>query len=427
MAGVKRAVRRILAGLATWAVLAGSALAQNGPLVPQPEPPAVAAPPYCCPPLSPPDCRQCGNIPQPDLAIPPDCWPMRCDNCKPCDPLQTGCPDRADFFLLPPRPAWYLIADGGALCRRANHAVDFAALGLLPTGGVGLANIVLSTDDFPTDFRAAGRFVVGHTFNDCLQIEGGYLGISQSQNNSAVRDSTPNDQGGTGNLFSPFGSFGATPVDNLDYNNFTQISYTSSLQSLEVNIRRHLPLVPEKLTASILFGVRYFGLPEDFQYFTQSGLVFNPPSPPVPGTVTNSIHITTDNQMIGPQIGAMFEFYAENRWWVNFEMKAAVLNNRATLATTYENIINGVSVVNATSVRDDHTAFAADLNLTFVYRWSPHFTTRLGYQALWLDEIAVAPDNFNTNIDIVRLGPAQLNHSSGTIYHGPFAGVEFGW
>jgi hypothetical protein len=78
-------------------------------------------------------------------------------------------------------------------------------------------------------------------------------------------------------------------------------------------------------------------------------------------------------------------------------------------------------------VRDDHTAVAAELDVLFAYRWSPHFTTRLGYKALWLDQIALAPDNFNTNIDIVKLGPAQLNHGSGTVYHGPFAGVEFGW
>ncbi len=131
--------------------------------------------------------------------------------------------------------------------------------------------------------------------------------------------------------------------------------------------------------------------------------------------------------MIGPQIGATFELYIENRWWLNFEMKAAVMNNHGQQTTVYQQVINGASTVDTTSVEEDHTAFAGDLNLTLVYRWSPCFSTRLGYQALWLEDVALAPDNLNTNIDIIRMGPAQLNHSGGVIYHGPYFGVEFGW
>jgi hypothetical protein len=77
--------------------------------------------------------------------------------------------------------------------------------------------------------------------------------------------------------------------------------------------------------------------------------------------------------------------------------------------------------------QEDHTAFAGELALTFVYRWSPHLTTRLGYQALWLEQLALAPDNLNTDLNILTLGPAQLNHDSGSVYHGPFAGIALGW
>jgi len=43
---------------------------------------------------------------------------------------------------------------------------------------------------------------------------------------------------------------------------------------------------PEKLSASILFGVRYVGLPEDFYYNTQSDV-------PAPAGATNAIHVAT--------------------------------------------------------------------------------------------------------------------------------------
>ena len=399
MGSFQERAKRVAPALAFWIVLAGSSAAQDG-----------------------------GFCPQPDLAVPPECWPPPCQGYEPCDPLRSRCPNQDEFFLVPPRPNWYVVADGAAIRRNPVGNFDFASLGLLPTGSAGPVNAVLSTGNFNYDFRAAGRVLIGHTFNECLQIEGIYTGVSEAENSAAVRDATPNVLGGTGNLFSPFGGFGAIPVDNLDYNNFAQIRYTSSLQSFELNIRRQLPMPPERLTASILFGVRYIDLPEDFQYFTQSDMVVNPPpNPPTPGVVANTIHVATSNQMVGPQIGALFEFYVENRWWVNVEMKAALMNNRARQITDYQNVINGTVGAASFSRQEDHTSFAGDLVLTFVYRWSPHVTTRLGYQALWLQDLALAPDNFSTNIEIVRQGPAQLNHNAGTVYHGPFAGIALGW
>jgi hypothetical protein len=321
---------------------------------------------------------------------------------------------------MPPRLGWYVEADGVALRRNPTRGVDFAATEVLPTGSTP-ANIVLSTRDFNYDFAGGGHILIGHTFNECYQLEGAYTAIGESENIAAVRDAAPNALGGTGNLFSPFGGFGTNPIAGLDYNNFAEIHYISSLQTGELNIRRQLPMPPEKLSASILFGVRYVGMPEDFYYDTQSDV-------PTPHGATNAIHVATTNQLIGPQIGARFEFYAENSWWVNFEMKAAVMNNRADQSTTYHNVDSqGVAHDFSGNEEENHTSFAGELDLTFVYRWSPHFSTRLGYQALWLTGMALAPDNLNTNIDILTQGPAQLNHSGGILYHGPFAGLVVGW
>lgn len=363
------------------------------------------------------------------LALSPECWPPACGfdmNCDQCDMLKTQRPNRRDFFLVPPRPRFYIESDGAAIRRFPGKSYDFASLGPIPAGTVAPTNIVLSTGNFNYDFRAAGRALIGFTINECFQIEGVYSGVSESRNAAAVRDANPNGFGSlTGDLFSPFGNFGADPIGNLDYNNFAWIRYVSSLQSVELNVRRNLPMVPDRLSASILFGVRYFGLPEEFDYATESDVAFTPE--PAAGAVSNAIHVATDNQMIGPQIGARFEVYIENRWWVNFEMKAAVMNNRAVQSTSYANTVNGTEVEAFGSAREDHTAFAGELALTFLYRWSPNITTRIGYQALWLEGVALAPDNLSADLDILRLGPAQLNHSCSTLYHGPFAGITIGW
>lgn len=354
--------------------------------------------------------------PHPNLAIPPGCWPDPCrgSTCDSCDdPLESWCPDQDQFFIYPPRPRWYFRGDGGALRRQPQTNVNFASQN---------GNIVLSTGSFNFDFAASGHFLVGHTLNECFQIEGVYQGIAKSENDATVRDTTFGLLGGTGNLFSPFGSFGARPVAGLDFNNFAQITYSSSFQSAELNIRRKVPMPPQRLAASILFGVRYIGLPEDFDYFTQA-------TSSVPGIAsTNAIHIATDNTMVGPQIGGMFDFYVDNRWWLTLEGKAAVLNNRSGQSTTYRNVDStGATSVFAFSTHEDHTAFAGDVDINFVYRWTPHFTTRLGYQALFLTGQALAANNFNNNINVLRLGPAQLEHDQQMVYHGPHAGIEVAW
>ncbi len=409
-----------LGTLAFWAMLAGSAMCQDSGQPAPPNGPPVPASNDNLAGLSPVGAQHGEKLPP--LVISPDCWPPPCCGYDSYDPTQSACPDRSEFFLIPPRLGWYVQADGAALRRNPVRGVDFAATEVLPTGtGVTPVNIVLSTSDFNYDFAGAGHILIGHTLNECYQIEGSYTNVGESENIAAVRDNTPNVLGGTGNLFSPFGGFGTNPIAGLDYNNFAQIHYISSLQTGELNIRRQLPMPPEKLSVSILFGVRYVGLPEDFYYDTTSDV-------PAPHGATNSIHVATTNQLVGPQIGALFEFFVENRWWVNFEMKAAVMNNRAEQSTTYHNVDSqGVAHDYSGSEEENHTSFAGELDLAFVYRWSPHFTTRLGYQALWLTGMALAPDNLNTNIDILTQGPAQLNHGSGTLYHGPFAGLVVGW
>jgi hypothetical protein len=417
----KRA-KPVVRGLAVWVMLAGVAIGQDGGGVAvQPDGPCRGSP---CE-YSSKGARECG-VPQVSLALSQDEWPPPCGGCDPADPLRSCCPSQDELFINPPRLCWYVLSELGVMRRNPTHNIDFASVGILPTGTVSPTDVVLSTRDYNYDFTAAGRVLVGHTFNECIQLEGVYFGVTQGDNTAAVRDNTANAQGGTGNLFSPFGGFGSTPVLGLDYNNFAQIQYVSSLYGAELNLRRKMPITPPgKLTASILFGVRYTGLPESFDYYTNSDVT-------KAGTVVtngsiNSIHVSTTNEMVGPQIGATFEFYVDNRWWVNVDMKGAIMNNRSHQSTTYSNVDNGTTTVYSGSREENHTAFAEEISVTAVYRWTQHFTTQIGYRALWMQNLALAPDNLNTNIDILTLGPAQLNHASSTVYHGPYAGVVIGW
>jgi len=314
--------------------------------------------------------------------------------CDPCDEFKT-CPKPNDYFLFPPRPRWYAVIDGAAICRNPSRSVAFASMANDTL--IGAPPIVLSTSQFDYDFAATGRFLLGLTLDDDFQMEGSYFMLADAENSSALADPD-------GQIFSPFS---LDPETGL---NFANIHCLSSLHGAEINLRRTLPAI-KRLTLSTLLGVRYLGLPEQFDYYGR----------PDDGSPATSIHARTTNEMVGPQIGARAELNTDDRWWINCEIKAAVLNNHATQT---------ISGSYASSAEGNHTAFAGDLALKVVYRWSPHVATHIGYQALWLEGLALAPDNIGANIDFMRQtppAPDQLKSNSGSFYHGPFAGLEIGW
>ena len=373
--------------LVLWALLGACAAAQDGTASQQPGGPAPLSngqPP--CP------------IAAPDRA----------------DAGSTSCPDPCAAITEVPRLDWYTEADGAAFRREPIRDVPFASLNRPQ-------HIVLSAGDLNADFAGAGRFLIGHTLDECFQVEALYLGVSQSDNMETVTNSTTNLLGGPGNLFSPFGAFGVTPITGLDYNNLAQIRFTSSMQNIELYLRRKVPMPPNGWTVSVLFGVRYMDLPEELDYFTQSVV-------PPPNGAINSIHVTTANRMVGPEVGALFELHVDDAWWVNFEMKAALLDNQCEQSTAYHNVDNtGTAHDFSGSRSEQHTAYAGDLALTIVYRWSQHFTSRVGYQAIFAGGIASAADNFQTDINVLSGGAAQLYHGGNTVFHGPQAGFTFAW
>ena len=111
--------------LAFWAMLAGSAMCQEGGQPVPPNGPPVPASNDNLAGLSPVGTQHGEKLPP--LAISPDCWPPPCCGYDSYDPTRSACPDRSDFFFVPPRLGWYVEGDGAALRRNPVHGVDFAA------------------------------------------------------------------------------------------------------------------------------------------------------------------------------------------------------------------------------------------------------------------------------------------------------------
>jgi hypothetical protein len=328
-----------------------------------------------------------------------------------------------------PRTPWYLRAEGGAMLMASSQNVEFQSNG----GGAS----VLSTSGMANQFSGAGNFLIGRTFTNLLQFEAQFTGVMTASNSADVWDNTANKYYQDpaklihvpGNMFSPFSNFGGgsgSGVAGLDYNKFAEISNTSAFHSVELNFRRRVLAPPELVNMSILAGLRYAGMPEEFNYFTLSDVTAQ--GQYVHNGSVNEINISTINEMIGPQVGTLVEFYAENRWWMDFEIKVGLMSNHSRETSYYRNINNGTATTYESSDSGNSMSVLTDLNFTCVYRWSPHFTTRLGYKAVWITNVASAQDNFSNDINLYQYEQtSNLDAKSSALLHGPFIGFDFNW
>jgi hypothetical protein len=321
--------------------------------------------------------------------------------CRIWPPATNGCP-----------PSWYARAEMMTLYRDTNE-IPFATLG--PKGPV-----VLGTGDFQSDFGAGVRALAGKTLGDWYRLEISYFGSYSWNDSAAVRNLDDNDQEGTGNLYSPFSSFGNPDgVVGLDFNNFASIRFSSTLNNGELNLRRRVLMRPGSYEASFLVGGRYLDIGERFEYLTQSNT-------PGPATTTNQVSIGTDNSLIGLQIGLLSQFLVQPKCWIDFEMKGGIFANRASLDRTYAvSAAGGPAAVFAGTNERDRTSFVGDLSLQFNYQFATAWTFYGGYNAMWVTGIAIGAENFSRDINMLTLGPTLVNHSGDTVYHGPNIGLVF--
>lgn len=307
-------------------------------------------------------------------------------------------------------PCWYGKTDMLALFREPKDDFTMATLG---AGGPG----VLGTRDFESEFDAGVRALLGMTCGDWYRLEVLYFGSYAWDDSAAVRNFDGNDEGGTGNLFSPFSDFGRPDgVVGLDYNNFASLRFNSRLHNGEFNLRRRVLMRPGSYETSFLVGGRYLDIEESLDYQTQSTL-------PTPAGTSNSLAVGTSNQLIGTQIGLLSQFLVQPRCWIDFEMKGGIFQNDMDLSRTYI-VVDGEGTTSTTG-RDsvNRTSFVGDLSLQFNYQFASSWTFYAGYNAIWVTGVALGGDNFERDISMLELGPTDVDHSGQILYHGPNIGL----
>jgi hypothetical protein len=303
---------------------------------------------------------------------------------------------------------WLVLADFMMLKRNQSHSVPFATLN-------NHERVVLATrvQDFP--FRPAMRLGVGLPLSPKLRVEGLYFGMANWTETTAVRDATPNALGGTGNLFSRLSDFGIPASTALDYNSLASFAYYSALDNAELNLRHRLP-TPPYVEASLLVGARYISVRERLSFGTQSSV-----------PTSNLVETRTQNDMVGMQIGAALNAPVHWGWWFQGEIKGVLMQNSAAQQTEYTHTDTVGSTTYLGNKSNKVASYAGDLALWMSYQCSQRFVVRFGYQAYWFDGLALASQNVERNINLLTLGPAQLQHGGRVVYHGPNIGATFSW
>lgn len=319
--------------------------------------------------------------------------------------------------------------------------------------GFSAGTAVLSTSDLPSNWESGLRFAAGYRLTESLRVEGSYFGLQEWDGTASVQDQNFNnfddgstdsivdssgnvlndytfDDGffgpGTGSLFSPYTNFGnpLDPTYAFDLNNLVSIGFVSNLHSADVNFYYQLPVFMPRTKVTVLGGARYINVTERFRYFSRSDS-FDAAADGTfdGGTTINLVGTNTDNQVFGPQAGALIQYQFADRGWLDFESKVAVMNNSSSQRTAFVTTVPGL-ISRAFSAGDDGVAFAGDLSLVAKIQPFDALMFDIGYHATFIDGLALAQENAVATPQVLQNGPASVNNNGDVIYHGPRIGAR---
>ena len=310
-------------------------------------------------------------------------------------------------------PRWFDVHAEALYWKRDNisRPVDFTSDGV---AGNAPPFVVLSTRSLDFDeepgFRVTVRFEVGAI----SAIEVGYFAIFDM---TAEAHATSD----LDNLFSVFSDFGNPPFfpgfAETDQATFHSIRYRTDLQNAEINWRRQWVSVGGRLHGSTLAGARYLRLTESLRHITRAD------------TGAMDYYVGTENNLYGFQIGGDIWACTLPGLMIGGEAEVGVFGVQAKQNTK----------INASSLTDplleeaqgDDVAMVAEGGPLVIWQVTPRWTARAGYQFLYVDGVALAPENFNTRAPFVS-SPGlprrvKVNHNGAALYHGATAGFEYIW
>ncbi len=298
-----------------------------------------------------------------------------------CGPNQSRC--------FNDEQAHYAYFSAEVFYARRDNAVISQPTIIDATTGASLAN----TTDLSFIYLPGLKAAAGYYFRNGWGVEGDFWG--QWGFSDFERVSEP------GNLAIPgdLGVAGRANFFNVDQ--ITQI-YTSHINNYEINVI--LPYASWQWLA----GFRYLTVAERFDLNTVSAATGN-----------GDYQIVSDNRFYGGQLGARTQWQIE-RFVFDFEGKAGVFVNAAQQNQIVVGDTDGI--LRQAGGREHQAAFVGEVSAYMFIPFGTHLTGRLGYTAVWIDDLALAPDQLDFT-DTPTSGTGIYTRGS-MLLHGFNAGLE---
>jgi hypothetical protein len=368
----------------------------------------------------------------------PQCGGMGCDMCGAggghglCNGLLGDV-----FGLVGPYPdggcsavRWFDFSLDAVFLRRDTNIPDviFATFGQAGVNGVALRTGQLNLDEFEGSFKFTGQTQIG----PASSLEFTYFGLFFHQDSASATRLGPLPTDG---LFSVFSDFGTNPPGGFaetDDADVQSLNYTSTFDNFELNFRQRWMAPNSRYQGSWMWGARYFYLDEQFEYFSQSTVGLLPGDPPRQMLATAD----TNNSLTGLQIGGDLWVCLLPGLRAGVEAKAGVFYNHMNV----DNVITVSTLPINPPINpfieeqiNGDVAFVGDATFLLTYRCNYNWTLRAGAQALFVDGVALAPTNFNTEPPAGPFGPLAgnrvpfINDGGNIFYYGFTGGVEYMW
>jgi hypothetical protein len=299
-----------------------------------------------------------------------------------CGPNQAQCfEDETIHYAYADAEVFYARRDNGVISQPVIVAAPPAT------------DVLATTTDLSFIYMPGVKFQAGYFFRNGWGVEGDYWGQWDFSDRKTIN--------GNNNLAIP-GDLGLGSANFFDVDQITEI-YSSHVNNYEINII--LPYASWQWLA----GFRYLSIDERFDIHTVSA-----------DTGNGDYQIRTRNRLYGGQLGARNQWQIE-RFIVDFEGKAGVFVNAAHQDQSVVGDVDG-ELRPLVGSSEHQAAFVGEVSAYLFIPMGTHFTGRLGYTAIWIDDLALAPDQLDfTN---TPTSGTTIYTRGSMLIHGFNAGIE---
>lgn len=314
---------------------------------------------------------------------------------------------------------WFDVSAEAIFLARTTGASSFNTTSL----GAGSNNFVLGAGNVPLNDLKGGlglqaNIQVGAGSN----IEVVYFGLNKWENSASATSTTPS-------LFSFLSNFGTLPAngfDDPDRSFVHTLTYSSTLNNGEINLRRRWSEPSGFFQGSFLMGVRYFDMDEQAK-FTARGENNNALANNGPRFLDYTVN--TQNSLVGFQVGGDLWYNVIPGVKLGVEGKTGLYNNRAHQNTAV--FANSLPNTVTEEVLSNQPATVTQISPQVSYRLNHSWAFRSSYQAIYLDKVALATDNFNavppTDFGLNAGRVASINDDASIWMQGFSLGAEYTW